>query len=73
VIRIHPICKEGPIKISHKRIVTTNAVVAQYILLVDDELDIVVRLSTFFEAVRPFFNNIEKMRHYELTSIKGEK
>jgi hypothetical protein len=43
VIGIHPICKEGPIKISHKRIVTTNAVVAQYILLVDDELDIVVK------------------------------
>jgi quinol monooxygenase YgiN len=29
--------------------------------------------QTFLEAVRPFFNNIEEMRHYELTRIKGEK
>ena len=29
--------------------------------------------QTFLEAVRPFFNNIEEMLHYELTRIKGEK
>jgi hypothetical protein len=31
----------------HKKIVTTNAVVAQYILLVDDELDIVKTINIF--------------------------
>jgi quinol monooxygenase YgiN len=29
--------------------------------------------QTFFEAVRPFLNNIEEMHHYEVTHIKGEK
>jgi quinol monooxygenase YgiN len=29
--------------------------------------------QTFLETVRPFFNNIEEMHHYELTDIKGEK
>jgi quinol monooxygenase YgiN len=29
--------------------------------------------QTFFEAVRPFFNNIEEMRHYELTRVAGKK
>ncbi|GCF07953.1 antibiotic biosynthesis monooxygenase family protein [Dictyobacter arantiisoli] len=27
----------------------------------------------FFENVRPFFNNIQEMRHYEVTSIQGNK
>jgi quinol monooxygenase YgiN len=27
----------------------------------------------FFEAVKPFFNDIQEMRHYEITHIKGEK
>jgi hypothetical protein len=27
----------------------------------------------FFEAVKPFFNEIQEMRHYEVTHIKGEK
>jgi hypothetical protein len=27
----------------------------------------------FFEAVRPFFNDIQEMRHYNITDIKGEK
>ena len=25
----------------------------------------------FFEAVRPFFNDIQEMRHYNITDIKG--
>jgi len=28
---------------------------------------------TFFAAVQPFLNNIEEMRHYELTSVKSKK
>jgi quinol monooxygenase YgiN len=27
----------------------------------------------FFEAVKPFFNDIQEMRHYNITHIKGEK
>ena len=27
----------------------------------------------FFNAVRPFFDDIEEMRHYEATDVKGEK
>jgi hypothetical protein len=27
----------------------------------------------FFEAVKPFFNDIQEMRHYNITDIKGEK
>ena len=27
----------------------------------------------FFAAVRPFFDDIEEMRHYEATGVKGEK
>ena len=27
----------------------------------------------FFAAIRPFFDDIEEMRHYELTNIKGRK
>jgi quinol monooxygenase YgiN len=26
--------------------------------------------QTFYKAVQPFFNNIEEMRHYELTQIR---
>jgi quinol monooxygenase YgiN len=29
--------------------------------------------QTFFAAVRPFFNDIQEMKHYSLTSIKGKK
>src|SRR5919108_633662 len=29
------------------------------------------KFQTFFEAVRPFFNDIKEMRHYELTRIAG--
>ena len=29
--------------------------------------------QTFFNAVRPFFNNIEEMNHYEVTNVKGSK
>jgi quinol monooxygenase YgiN len=29
--------------------------------------------KTFFAAVQPFLNNIEEMRHYELTSVKSKK
>jgi quinol monooxygenase YgiN len=25
----------------------------------------------FFEAVRPFYNNIEEMHHYEVTHVRG--
>ncbi len=28
---------------------------------------------SFFAAVRPFVNDIEEMRHYELTEVKGAK
>jgi len=28
---------------------------------------------SFFAAIRPFVGDIEEMRHYELTAIKGEK
>ncbi|HEV2066198.1 MAG TPA: antibiotic biosynthesis monooxygenase family protein [Thermomicrobiales bacterium] len=27
----------------------------------------------FFAAIRPFFDDIEEMRHYELTDVKGQK
>ena len=27
----------------------------------------------FFEAVKPFFNDIQEMRHYSITDIKGEQ
>lgn len=27
----------------------------------------------FFAAIRPFFDDIEEMRHYEVTDVKGEK
>jgi quinol monooxygenase YgiN len=27
----------------------------------------------FFAAVRPFFNDIQEMKHYAITSIKGKK
>ena len=29
--------------------------------------------QTFFAAVRPFFNQIEEMNHYEVTEIKYQK
>lgn len=29
--------------------------------------------SAFFEAIRPFVDDIQEMRHYELTAIQGEK
>ena len=29
--------------------------------------------QTFFLAVRPFFNDIQEMKHYSVTSIKGKK
>jgi quinol monooxygenase YgiN len=29
--------------------------------------------KTFFEEVRPFFNDIAEMRHYEATSVQGQK
>ena len=29
--------------------------------------------QTFFAAVRPFFNDIQEMKHYSVTSIKGKK
>lgn len=29
--------------------------------------------QTFFAAVRPFFNQIEEMNHYEVTDIKYQK
>jgi quinol monooxygenase YgiN len=29
--------------------------------------------QTFFAAVRPFFNQIEEMNHYEVTDIKNDK
>jgi len=29
--------------------------------------------QSFFAHVRPFVNNIEEMRHYEVMTIKGEK
>lgn len=28
---------------------------------------------TFFQAVRPFFDDIQEMRHYEATAIHGSK
>jgi quinol monooxygenase YgiN len=28
--------------------------------------------QTFYEAVRPFFNDIEEMRHYEVTHVSGK-
>jgi len=28
--------------------------------------------QTFFSHVRPFVNNIEEMRHYEVTQVKSE-
>jgi quinol monooxygenase YgiN len=28
--------------------------------------------QTFYEAVRPFFNDIEEMRHYEVTYVRGK-
>lgn len=28
--------------------------------------------QTFYEAVRPFFNDIEEMRHYEVTYVSGK-
>lgn len=28
--------------------------------------------STFFAAVRPFFDDIEEMRHYEATPVKSD-
>jgi len=29
--------------------------------------------QSFFAHVRPFVNNIEEMRHYEVARVKGEK
>jgi quinol monooxygenase YgiN len=29
--------------------------------------------QTFFSHIRPFVNNIEEMRHYEVTRIKSEQ
>jgi quinol monooxygenase YgiN len=29
--------------------------------------------QTFLEAVRPFFNAIQEMRHYEVTRVTGKK
>ncbi len=29
--------------------------------------------QTFFEAVRPFLNTIQEMRHYEVTRLTGKK
>lgn len=29
--------------------------------------------QTFFEAVRPFLNAIQEMRHYEVTRVAGKK
>jgi quinol monooxygenase YgiN len=29
--------------------------------------------QTFFEAVRPFFNDIEEMHHYEVTKVKSSR
>jgi len=29
--------------------------------------------QTFFAAVRPFFNSIQEMRHYEVTRVTGKR
>lgn len=31
------------------------------------------QFASFFQAVRPFFNDIQEMRHYELTDVNGKK
>ena len=31
------------------------------------------QFRAFFQAVGPFVNNIQEMRHYEVTSVRGEK
>jgi len=30
-------------------------------------------IRSFFAAVRPFFDNIQEMRHFEPTTVRGEK
>lgn len=31
------------------------------------------QFATFFQAVRPFFNDIQEMHHYELTDVNKKK
>lgn len=31
------------------------------------------KFPTFFAAIRPFFDDIQEMRHYDLTDIRGTK
>jgi hypothetical protein len=32
-----------------------------------------LEFQTFFEAVRPFINNIEEMHHYEVAQVKSSR
>ena len=31
------------------------------------------QFAAFFQAVRPFFNDIQEMRHYEVTHVNGKQ